>query len=49
MQKLYWMLARKLVWKIEYMFMSRHQTAGLRNYIRVDKSFEKVAKFKYLG
>jgi hypothetical protein len=29
----------------EYMFMSRHQTAGQRNY----KSFEKVAKFKYLG
>jgi hypothetical protein len=32
------------------MFMSRHQTAGQSNYIRVsNKSFEKVAKFKYLG
>jgi hypothetical protein len=30
--------------------MSRHQTAGQSNYIRVaNKSFEKVAKFKYLG
>jgi hypothetical protein len=48
MQKLYWMLARKLFWK--YMFMSRHQTAGQSNYISVaNKSFEKVEKFKYLG
>jgi hypothetical protein len=32
------------------MFMSRHQTAGQSNYIRVaNKSFEKVAEFKYLG
>jgi hypothetical protein len=32
------------------MFMSRYQTAGQSNYIRVaNKSFEKVAKFKYLG
>jgi hypothetical protein len=32
------------------MFMSRHQTAGQSNYIRVvNKSFEKVTKFKYLG
>jgi hypothetical protein len=32
------------------MFMSRHQTAGQSNYIRVaNKSFEKMAKFKYLG
>jgi hypothetical protein len=32
------------------MFMSRHQIAGQSNYIRVaNKSFEKVAKFKYLG
>jgi hypothetical protein len=30
--------------------MSRHQTAGQSNYVReVNKSFEKVAKFKYLG
>jgi hypothetical protein len=36
--------------KTKYMFMSRHQTAGKSNYIRVaNKSFEKVAKFKYLG
>jgi hypothetical protein len=36
--------------KTKYMFMSRHQTAGQSNYIRVaNKSFEKVAKFKYLG
>jgi hypothetical protein len=34
----------------KYMFMSRHQTAGQSNYIRVaNKSFEKLAKFKYLG
>jgi hypothetical protein len=32
------------------MFMSRHQTAGQSNYIRAaNKSFEKVAKFKYSG
>jgi hypothetical protein len=32
------------------MFMSRHQTAGQSNYIKVaNKSFEKVDKFKYLG
>jgi hypothetical protein len=36
--------------KTKYMSMSRHQTAGQSNYIRVaNKSFEKVAKFKYLG
>jgi hypothetical protein len=36
--------------KTKYMFMSRHQTAGQSNYIRVaNKSFEKMAKFKYLG
>jgi hypothetical protein len=35
--------------KTKYMFMSRHQTAGQSNYIKVaNKSFEKVAKFKYL-
>jgi hypothetical protein len=35
--------------KTKYMFMSRHQTAGQSNYIRVaNKSLEKVAKFKYL-
>jgi hypothetical protein len=32
------------------MFMSRHQTAGQSNYIKLaNKSFERVAKFKYLG
>jgi hypothetical protein len=32
------------------MFLSRHQTAGQSNYVRVANiSFEKVAKFKYLG
>jgi hypothetical protein len=36
--------------KTKYMFMSCHQTAGQSNYTRVaNKSFEKVAKFKYLG
>jgi sorting nexin-29 len=36
--------------KTKYIFMSRHQTAGHSNYITVaNKSFEKVAKFKYLG
>jgi hypothetical protein len=36
--------------KTKYMFTSRHQTAGQSNYITVaNKSFEKVAKFKYLG
>jgi Mor family transcriptional regulator len=36
--------------KTEYMFMSRHQTAGQSNYIRVgNKSFEKVAKFQVFG
>jgi hypothetical protein len=35
--------------KTKYMFTSRHQTAGQSNDIRVaNKSFEKVAKFKYL-
>jgi hypothetical protein len=34
----------------KYMFMSYHQTAGHSNYIRAaNKSFEKVAKIKYLG
>jgi hypothetical protein len=36
--------------KTKYMFMSCHQTAGQINYISVaNKSFDKVAKFKYLG
>jgi sorting nexin-29 len=35
--------------KTKYMFMSRHHTAGQSNYVRAaNKSFEKVAKFKYL-
>jgi hypothetical protein len=35
--------------KTKYMFMSRHQTAGQSNYTRIsNKSFEKVAEFKYL-
>jgi hypothetical protein len=34
----------------KYMFMSLDHTAGQSNDIRVaNKSFEKVAKFKYLG
>jgi hypothetical protein len=33
-----------------YMFMSCHQTAGQSNYISAaNKSFEKVAKLRYLG
>jgi hypothetical protein len=36
--------------KTKYMFMSRHQTARQSNKIRIaNKSFGKVAKFKYLG
>jgi hypothetical protein len=36
--------------KTKYMFMSRHQTAGQSNYITAaNKSFERVAEFKYLG
>jgi hypothetical protein len=36
--------------KTKYVFMSRHQTAGQSSYVRAaDKSFEKVAEFKYLG
>jgi hypothetical protein len=36
--------------KTEYMFMSCHQTAGQSNYLSVaNKSFEKMAEFKYLG
>jgi hypothetical protein len=32
------------------MFMSRHQAAGKRHYIKAaNKSFENVAEFKYLG
>jgi hypothetical protein len=36
--------------KTKCMLMSRHQSEGKRNYISVgNKSFEKVAEFKYLG
>jgi hypothetical protein len=36
--------------KTKYMFMSRHQTAGQNHYTEVaNKSFENVAKFKYVG
>jgi hypothetical protein len=36
--------------KTKYVFMSRHQTAGQSNYVSVaNKSFERVAEFKYLG
>jgi hypothetical protein len=36
--------------KTKHMFISRHQTAGQSNNISVaNKSFEKVAEFKYLG
>jgi hypothetical protein len=36
--------------KTKYLFMSRHQTAGQSNYIKVaNKSFEIVTKFNYLG
>jgi hypothetical protein len=36
--------------KTKYMFMSRHQTAGQSNYIRVaNKSFEKGGKVQVFG
>jgi hypothetical protein len=36
--------------KTKYMIMSRHPNSGQNQNIRVaDESFEKVAKFKYLG
>jgi hypothetical protein len=36
--------------KTKYMFMSHHQTTKQNYYIKVaNKSFENVAKFKYLG
>jgi hypothetical protein len=36
--------------KTKYMFMSCHQTTGQNRYIQVaSRSFENVAKFKYLG
>jgi hypothetical protein len=36
--------------KTKYMFMSRYKTAEHSSHKRVaNKSFEKVAKFKYLG
>jgi hypothetical protein len=41
---------QKFITLTKYLFMSRHQTAGQSNYIRVaNKSFERVAKCKYLG
>jgi hypothetical protein len=41
-----------LMWmeKTKYMFMSRHQTAGQSNYIKVaNKSFEKSGKVQVFG
>jgi hypothetical protein len=36
--------------KSKYIFMSHHQTTGQNHYIKAaNKSFENVAKFKYLG
>jgi hypothetical protein len=36
--------------KSKYIFMSLYQTAGQNNYVRVaNKSFDKLAKFNYLG
>jgi hypothetical protein len=37
------------IYKAQYILQSRHQTAGRNNYITVDRSFENLAKLKYLA
>jgi hypothetical protein len=52
-QKLYETLVRRLAWKLiqrKYMLMSRYKRAGQRHSIKIaNRSFEEVAKLKYLG
>jgi hypothetical protein len=52
-QKLYDTLVRRLAWKLiqrKYMLMSRYKKAGQMHSIKIaNRSFEEVAKFKYLG
>jgi hypothetical protein len=35
--------------KTKYMLLSRRQNAGKNHYIKINRSFENVAQFKYLG